>query len=413
MASFLEKATRQHTKDHNSRLVLRTIYDYGEISRANLARLTQLTRTTVSDVVAELIERGLVQEIGHGPTAVGRTPILLGVVDDSRQVVAVNVANEDIHGALVNLRGSIRHRSTLRLPSRDGDAVLDAVYRVVDDLVRAATRPLLGIGINTPGLIDTSSGVVLRAVNFDWQDLPLRDLLQQRYSLPVYLANDSHTVALAEYMFGRSHDTPNLVVIKVGQGIGAGIILNGEVFYGDGYGAGEIGHVVVEPNGTVCKCGNRGCLETVASSGEVVRRARELFLADGDSALRRFAPDADSITVETVARALQAGDAGARRIVEKAGRSLAIAIANLVGVLNIRRIVVTGRIAPFGATLQDAIQAELARRALPALVRGTELEVVAQGPDTMMLGAAALLLTNELGLARLRRTPDGDGETVS
>src|SRR5262245_16726455 len=202
MHNFLKKATRQHTKDHNSRLVLQTIYDGGQMSRADLARLTHLTRTTVSEVVSELIEQGLVEEVGHGPSSIGRTPTLLSVADDSRHVIAVNITNTELQGAIVTLRGVIRHRAQLPLLGQDGNAVLVQLFSFIDGLVKATTQPLLGIGISTPGLIDTTSGIVRRAVNFGWQDLLLRNIVQSYYNLPIYVANDSHMVALDEYMFG-------------------------------------------------------------------------------------------------------------------------------------------------------------------------------------------------------------------
>jgi predicted NBD/HSP70 family sugar kinase len=400
----LEKATRQHTKAHNSRLLLRSIYEYGEISRAELARLTGLTRATVSEVTGELIEQGLIAERGQGQVAIGRTPTLLSVVDDARLVVALSVTNDEVQGALVDLRGALRHPMALPLPGRDGEAVLATIFAVAEALLSVAGRPLLGIGLVTPGLIDTAAGTVLRAVNFGWEAFPLGAIVRGRFQLPVYVANDSHSLALAEYMFGAAQGTANLIVVKVGRGVGAGIVLDGRLFAGEGYGAGEIGHLVVAEGGPRCNCGNYGCLETVASGSALVARARDLARADPHSALARLAPGPDAITVETIAAALEAGDAGARALVAEAGRYLGVALASLVSVLNVRRIVITGRVAPLGAALRDAAAAELARRALPALVGDTTLEVLAMGPAAALLGATAPLLTHELGLARLQRS---------
>ncbi|HMQ31762.1 MAG TPA: ROK family transcriptional regulator [Chloroflexaceae bacterium] len=405
MDNQLEKATRQHTKDHNSRLLLRTIYEYGEISRANLARLTSLTRATVSDVVAELIERGLVEEVGHGATSVGRTPVLLSVVEEARQVAAISLTNESVAGALMSLRGALREQVTLPLPRRDGETALATVYAVADRLVAAAARPLLGIGINTPGLIDTSSGTVVRGVSFGWEELPLGALLQARYGLPAYVSNDSHSLALAEYMFGPAQGTPNLVVVKLGNGIGAGIILGGHLYTGEGYGAGEIGHLVVDADGPPCKCGNSGCLETVASAGAILGQARARGYARPDSLLRRFAPNPAGLTLDHIAVAASRGDATALAVIAAAGRSLGIALAGLVSVLNVRRVLLTGRVAALGPPLGEQVRAELSRRALPALVRQTSVEVAQLGADAPLLGAAAPLLTYELGLERLTRRP--------
>lgn len=409
----LQKATRQHTKDHNSRLVLRAIYDYGEVSRADLARSTHLTRTTVSDVVSGLIEQGLVKEVGHGPAAVGRTPTLLSLIDDSRHLIAINITNIDLHGAVVNLRGAIRRRARVMLRSDDGTGVLEQLYLFIDDLVRAASRPLLGIGISAPGLIDTAGGIVRRAVNFGWQDLALRAIMQARYQLPVYVVNDSHTVALAEYMFGHSQNATNVAAIKVGWGIGAGIVLNGQLVYGDGYGAGEIGHVVVVENGRPCKCGNDGCLEAVANIPEIIRRAQAIASMQPASILHQHGSNLQVIDLDTVLRAFQAGDPAIRQLIADIGGYLGIAVANLVGVLGVRRVVLTGRIAPFGEPLAVAIRQTMRRRLLPALADVTEVEVLDQGPDAVLLGAAVLLLTNELGLTRPQRREPREAEVAA
>lgn len=396
-----EKATRQHTRDHNSRLVLQTIYDSGVVSRAELARLTGLTRTTVSEVVSNLIEQGLVEERGYGPSGGGRTPTLISVVDDARLIVAVNITATELQGAVVNLRGGFEHRARLPLADSDGAVVLAQLDPFIGDLVNAASRPVLGIGISAPGLVDTTNGIARQAVNFGWYNVPLQSLLQRRYNLPVYIANDGHTVALAEYMFGQGRRAASLVAVKVGQGIGAGIVLNGRLFTGDEYGAGEIGHVLVEENGLPCKCGNAGCLETVASVHAIVHRAHLLAQHDPDSLLHQCASDRGAITFDTVIQAFRAGDPGVRQIIVAIGRYLGIGVASLIAVLGIRRVVITGRVAPFGQVLCEAVRQEVKRRVLPALAQATEIEVVAQGPDTVLLGTAALLLTNELGLTRL------------
>jgi predicted NBD/HSP70 family sugar kinase len=399
---LLEKATRQHTKDHNSQLILRAIYEYDEISRAELARLTRLTRTTVSDVVANLIERELVEEIGHGTSSGGRMPILLRVIDDSRHLIGVNILDNEVSGAAINLRGAIRRRVCRQLRRSDAESVLALIYEVIDELVASAPSLWLGIGISTPGLMDMSAEVVRRAVNFGWQDLHLKALIQSRYHLPVYMGNLAHMAALAEYTFGAGQKHKNLVVIHISQGIGAGIILQGELFHGDAYGAGEIGHAVVVENGQLCNCGNYGCLETVASSRAIVRRVRELASEGGDTTARQ------PIEFEQVVRAFHAGEPLVGQVVAEAGRYLGIAVAQLVSILNVERIVISGPIARFGQRLRDVVEREMLKRSLPVLAQTTEIAVVEEQPDTILLGISALLLKHELGLVRLApRAGDG------
>src|SRR5437868_5708235 len=214
------KATHQETRAHNEQLVLGTIYAAGRISRAEVARRTGLTRTTVSDVVNGLLRERLVLEIGRGPSTGGKAPILLAVASDARHLIGLDLGDKVFRGAIVDLRGSIVRSIDVAVDDRDGDKALDGVFGLVDQLLAAADRPLLGIGIGTAGLIDTPRGTVLEAVNLDWRNVPLGPRLAERTGLPVYVVNDSQATALAEHVFGGAR-TPNLIVVKVGHGIGA------------------------------------------------------------------------------------------------------------------------------------------------------------------------------------------------
>jgi predicted NBD/HSP70 family sugar kinase len=396
-----QKATQQQTKTHNSRLVLRTIYDQGRVSRADVARLTNLTRTTVGDLVSDLQERGLVEEVGFGQSLGGRSPILLSVIDDARHLVSVDLANDELRGAVVNLRNETVATESLPIDGFGGGEALNLVYELIDRLVRRAERPVLGIGIGTPGLVDTTNGVVLRAVNLDWHGLPLGDLLKERYGLPVYVANDSQLAALAQYMFGGPQYGANLVVVKVSHGVGAGVVLNGQLFQGDGFGAGEIGHITVVEGGQQCRCGNFGCLETVASTPNICRRARALAASTPGSLLNTSAGGHD-LTISTIHSAFEAGDMAARQVVLDTGRYLGIAAANLVGTLSMHRIVIMGEVARFGAPLLEVMRQEMLRRALPTLAQDTRIDLAELRPDMVILGASALLLTHEMGLSLTR-----------
>jgi N-acetylglucosamine repressor len=393
-----QKATREQTKAYNSQLVLRTIYDRGQVSRAEVSRLTHLTRTTVSDVVAELQEQGLVEEVGYGPSAGGKLPILLSVVDDARHLIGLDLADSEFRGAVVNLRGKVQHRLNVPINERDGEEALALVYGLIDQLIARADSPILGIGIGTPGLMDAARGVVRYTVNLDWQNLPLGHLLETQYKLPVYIANDSQAAALAEYTFGHGRDIANLIVVKVGRGIGSGIVVNGQLYYGDGFGAGEIGHVVMVEGGQACRCGHFGCLETLVSSRTIVRQAQAIARKNPQSLLHRFAATPEAIDADAVLRSFEAGDETLRPVIAEAGRYLGIAVAYLVGAWNIHQIVLAGTVAGFGEALLEPIRREMRRRSLSTLADETDVSVSNLGADIVILGAAALLLSNELGL---------------
>ena len=240
----------------------------GPISRAALARSTGLTRTTVSDVVSDLMRDGLTHEVGRGPSTGGKAPILLAFTDDARHLVGLDLGEKVFRGAIVDLRGEIVSAIDVSVDDRDGDEALERVFGLVDRLLGPnRIDRSLGIGNrNCWEMTDTTVGTVLEAVNLDWHGLPLGALLQARTGLPVYVANDSQATALAEHVFGGPR-LSNLVVVKVGEGIGAGLILGGRLFQGDGFGAGEIGQrATVRPGRDACLRGARGCLETIAST---------------------------------------------------------------------------------------------------------------------------------------------------
>jgi len=388
----MDKATRSQTRHHNSRLVLKTIYDAGEISRAEIARRTRLTRPTVSTLANGLLESGLVVEAGPGPSAGGKRPTLLSINEDGPCLLTLDLSGDDYRGALVTLRGRVIQRAARPAAALRGEAALACVYQLGDALLPAG--PLLGVGVATPGLVDTHRGIVLRAVNRDWIDVPLGQRLAERYECPVHVANDSHMAALAEYTYGDAPGGGNVIVIRVGQGVGAGIILNGRPFYGDGYGAGEIGHVVVDPGGALCSCGNRGCLETTSSIPAMLRAATA-----ADRRGSTLAGDAP-LTWARFAAAVAAHDPVAVDVAVHAGCLLGAAVAQLVGAYNIHKIVLSGRIVDLGEVLLDAAVAEMHQRALPAMAAATTVRypslAAAQLPDLIALGCSALVLQREL-----------------
>lgn len=376
----MKKATHQQTKQHNRDLVLRTIFANESISRAEVARITNLTRTTVSDVVNGLLEEGLVEEVGRGESIGGKTPILLSIVADSRYLIGLNLAQDKFIGAIVNLRGEIKEMVEEPVHDDDGKTALDLVYHIIDQLIKKRIKPIVGIGVGTPGLVNTREGVVVNAVNLEWQDLPLGQLLEKKYKIPVSVLNDSQATAIGEYVYGGDHsDNDNLIVVNVKHGIGSGILVNGRLFQGDGGGAGEIGHVVVQENGELCRCGKHGCLETVSSARAVLKHLKLTSLEKAQSAF-------------------EAGEAKTTQVVDNAAHYLGISLANLIGTLNIEKIVLTGDMTRFGAKWLDAVNASMRNAALSRLSENTKLELGTLDYRACILGASAFLLLDDYSL---------------
>ena len=390
------KATHQQTKKHNRDLVLQTIFENETISRAEIARLTKLTRATVSDMVSSLLDEGLIEEIGYGESIGGKAPILLSLIADSRYLIGLNLAQDKFIGSVVNLRGEIKETVEFAVNDSDGEQALQLVYQILDQLTQNHWKPLVGIGVGTPGLVNTQEGVVVNAVNLDWQDLPLAHLLESRYNLPVTVLNDSQATAIGEFVYGGNHASDsNLVVVTIKHGIGAGILINGRLFQGDGGGAGEIGHVVVQEDGELCRCGKYGCLETIASTRAILQRAKNLAPEYTESQL---AENFDGISLEAIEAAWQANDALAGRVLSDAAHYLGASIASLIGVLNIQNIVITGDMSRFGDAWLQSVQETMTRGALTRMAQDTKLEMGTLEFKACILGASAFMLLEDYSL---------------
>ncbi len=396
------KATHQQTKLHNRDLVLKVIFNHDAISRAEIARLTKLTRATVSDMIGTLLDEGLVEEIGYGESIGGKAPILLSLIADSRYLIGLNLAQDKFIGSVVNLRGEIKETVEFPVNGNDGEQALQLIYHILNQLTEKEWKPLVGIGIGTPGLVNTREGVVINAVNLDWQDLPLANLLESRYRLPVTVLNDSQATAIGEFVYGTNHPAEgNLVVITIKHGIGAGILINGGLYQGDGGGAGEIGHIMAQENGELCRCGQYGCLETVASAKAIVQRAINLAPDYADSEL---AKDAENISLDTIEAAWQTNDPLAEKVVSDAAHYLGTSIANLVGILNIQKIVLTGDIDRFGEAWLQSVGESVTHATLLRMAQDTQLEFGTLEFKACILGASAFMLLDNYSLLFTQNT---------
>ncbi|MCX8061612.1 MAG: ROK family transcriptional regulator [Anaerolineales bacterium] len=372
---------------------MKNIFDREKISRAELSRITRLTRTTVSEIVTDLLDEGLVTEIGVGESIGGKSPILLSLAKDSRCLIGLDIAQNHVRGAVVNLRGEIKKTVTAPVVDRFGEKPLKQIFEILDQLMKSPCRPISGIGIGAPGLINTSEGIVINAVNFDWKDFPLAKILRERYQLPVYIYNDCQAAAMGEYLYGGYHQKgENLVVINVGYGIGSGIIINGKLFQGDDGGAGEIGHVVVvHKEAKPCRCGHYGCLESVASAQAILRDAKELLHFPDRPSLSELSEIA---ILDEIEKAYIAGHPAIRELILSSARYLGYAIASLVGTLNIHQIVLIGEMTRFGPAWLDVIRDTMLRASLSRLANSTSIEIGKLENNSTLLGAIALLVNN-------------------
>ena len=337
------KVLPEHARSHNRSLVLQTLYTSGAQSRADVARETGLTRVTISDLVAGLIAEGLVIELGQREDArPGKPATLLDVDRAAFHIVGVDLSeHQRFLGAVVDLDGGIVSRAEVALDGATGDAAVALVTDLVRRLLASTDTPVLGIGVGSPGVVDPL-GVVRSAPNLGWTDVDLQGRLHAEFELPVHVANDANVAVLAEH--GTSHQD-DLLLVKVGHGVGAGLIIGGRPVIGGGFAAGEIGHVVVGTDGGPrCACGKHGCLEAWLA---VPRLTAQLDALDAD------APDAASAREEILA---------------EAGRRLGIVLAPVVGALNLSEVVLSGPAELLDGALHDATVDTLRTRTMPSFL---------------------------------------------
>ncbi|MGH9113212.1 MAG: ROK family transcriptional regulator [Acidimicrobiales bacterium] len=352
------KAVSGDTRRHNRSLVLRTLFRTGTLSRADLARATHLTRAATSELVAELLAEGLVEELGtRSDQGVGKPATLLGVVPDARLTVTLDLSDdEQFRGALVDLGGKVLDRRVAERDGRTGDAAVALALGLATDLAAAADRPLLGVGAGSPGVVD-AAGTVVEAPNRGWHDVDLSAQLAQALHVPAHVANDANAAALGELGLNGPAER-SLLCVKIGHGVGAGLILDGHLVLGDRFAAGEIGHVTVDPDGEPCACGRNGCLETAVAAPRLRRGDR---------------------------------DAGGRRLGE--------ALAPVVSALNLREVVLSGPLDVLDETFRTAALAAIRERTMPAVGDNVDIRFSSLGEDDVLLGAARLVLDRELGVA--------------
>lgn len=363
------KLLQEDARRHHRSLLLQSLFRGGPASRADLARTTGLTRVTVSDLVGQMVEDGLVEELGaREGTRVGKPATMVGFAPDAARIVCLDLSRDDrMSGAVVTVTGQVKTRRSVAVKERKGEDAVAVVHRLAKDLIAAADRPVLGVGVGSPGIVD-AEGTVLDAPNLGWHGTALADILRERLGLPVYVANDANTAALGEHTFGSAAGG-GLMVLRVGKGVGAGLILEGALLHGHRSAAGEIGHVVVDEDGDPCACGRSGCLETLLAVPHLKQRIAGKSHAEATALL------ADT------------------------GRRLGAALAPIVGTLNLHELVLSGPPELLDGPLREAAAETIRLSTMPVISDELCLRTSALGEDVVLVGAAVLVLAAELGVS--------------
>jgi predicted NBD/HSP70 family sugar kinase len=371
----------------NESAILELIREKGPISRSDLARLLRLSPPTITRIVNPLIEAGLVIEGSTGDSKGGRRPIMLTFNSQASLIVGVYVG-QNIVGALADLNGEIFERRTL--PSLPGEAGVQRLIDFIKELCQAAApfgAPLRGVGVGIPSITVLEDGIITWAPSFGWRNLPLKQRLQEALDLPVFIENSVNLIALGESWRGAGQGLRNLLCIQLGDGIGAGLILNGQLYRGSHYAAGEVGYTIPNERYLGQTYDNYGCLEGLAGSSGIVQRAWQRLQTGQPSLLAQN--ELADLTAEQVLAAAYAGDALAQAVVQETVDYLSIAVANMACIIDPDRIIIGGDLAEFGELFIEPIRARLT-----GLIPVTpDIRLSDLGLDAAVLGAVATALS--------------------
>lgn len=366
----------------NRSTILNVIKSDGPVGRADIARTSGLSPATVTGITSDLIDGQLIEEVSLGDSSGGRPQILLALNPRGGYIIGIKLMENHLICALTDLEATIVSQIQADLKSQKPAKVVAVITRVVTEILKTekiTTTKLLGVGVGLAGVVNHDEGVVSYSPFFGWRNYPLGPKIRESLGVPVYIDNDVNTFAIAEGLFGSAQNEPDFITVTVGRGIGLGMMSQGVPFRGATGGAGEFGHIVVDENGPLCSCGNRGCLEMLASEPAILSAAQNILGSEVGS-------------IEELVDIAREGSQEARELFGNAGKLIGMKIAELISIIGPRLVIISGEGIRMGDYFLGPMLEAADQFAMPAL-RGTyEIHIEPWGDDAWARGAACLVL---------------------
>ncbi|MGD6993295.1 ROK family transcriptional regulator [Sutcliffiella horikoshii] len=346
---MLHTFNQQVVRKGNKSLVLQTIKEFTPISRADIANKTGLNKGTVSSQVNELLKENLITESGPGVSSGGRRPVMLLFNQVAGYTIGVDIGVNYILGILTDLSGNICNEIITRFDYLTFEQIKMELFGIVDSLISSMPSShygIVGIGIGVPGTVNTD-GEILLAPNLNWKNVNLKNLMEERYNVPVLIENEANAGAYGEKKFGAGKESENIIYVSVGIGIGVGLILNGQLYKGNNGFSGELGHMTIEVNGPKCTCGNQGCWELYASEKALVKKAlQENILPE----------EGKELSLESLMVHAENGEKDVIHVFETIGKYLGVGIKNIINIFNPEQVIIGNRLASSSKWLEDSIR---------------------------------------------------------
>lgn len=385
-------------KELNETHILELIRTNKQISKADLAQLTGLSPTACGIIVTNLLEKGYISEAGVGVSTGGRRPILYELIPQSYFSIGVDIDVDFIRFVLMDITGQVGYRD--KIPTKANHPVLASIELVEDKInqiiqkYRIKEDRLLGVGVSIPGMVDNKTHEIVFAPNLGWEKVDLESMMASIGSFPIYVDNEAICSAICENWIGCCIEQKDFVCINMKSGIGSSIFAGGNLYRGCCGSAGEIGHIMVDPNGPKCGCGNYGCLETLASSRAMIEKAQK---QSKQGLIADDLTEIDSITIDHIISLTNAGNEATRAILVEASGYLGLAVANLINTINPSKIVLGKELNKFPEDILEHLKNIAFAKALKYPASRVEIVTSRLGDDTSALGAAIIPLKKLFG----------------
>lgn len=373
----MRQGTFKWMKSMNKSIILNKIRKDGPISRAQIARETNLTPPTVSSNVKELIEEQIVEESDIGQSQGGRKPTMLMINHQAFTIIGVDAGPESIECIEADLAGNVlkRSKTTLELPITNQEFIVALKSSIKE--VLETDKQVVGIGVAMHGVVEVETGTSMYAPNLGLSNIPIKKELEHAFGLEVKVENDARAMALGEYWFGNHGELESMLAVNIGSGVGAGLIIDGKLYHGASDIAGEIGHMTIDLYGETCECGNRGCLQTFVTGPAIARKA-----------------PGNLQTAENVFEHALSGNEECAAILKESGKAMGVGLTNLIHIVNPEKIVLGGGVSKAEKFILPAIRETIRTSALTPAASQTKVEVSKLGDDATLIGAITLLLVD-------------------
>jgi len=366
--------------------IIEIIKTQGLKSRADLAILTGLTPASITKLTKKLIDLDILIESGIGVISGGRPPILLDINPGAGYILGISLSPNKIKGILTDVNGTILFKENFTLENREKKYILNNLFILISSLIDNVNKEkILGLGVALNGMVDYENGVSIFSPHYKWRNFNLREIVEKEFSLPVIIDNDVRAMALGEHKSGIGIDEHNFVVINIGEGIGAGIILNNKLYRGEGYSAGEIGHITIEKDSIhPCSCGKYGCLESIIGSKRILNHVNS---EKGESYI-------NDPNIEKICNLALNDDNFSIDILEEIAENLGYALSFLVNLLNPKLIIIVGEINSGGELFYKKLMDRVKKYSLKTSTSDLKIIPSKLSDNASTVGATILVYEN-------------------